>query len=295
MSIPDDGDLCEQIRANGLFRRFVGLEAGCRWTARLVGVSRARLFETGLAPSLFVRVLAHVDVAAVVGDDRLRVDIVRLEGWARHAAMSDVDTPPTALGSVLLLPRMSDAYPFLPYLHGRAEGTPLERVLGRLRSALPGPLAVAAYSALTAGAPVRSRRVRLRGACGHARPLFTDYSAHRGRVTPERRQPCGVGARGGPSADALHPGPVPSARPNRQRPHGGQRCASGRRRTDLHERLPPSHAERRPETHRRQPRRMGRVVAPAHGAHDGRSLPLERPATRGGSQPATTDRRREPR
>ena len=149
-SIPNDAVLCEQIRTNGLFRWFVGLDTQVVWTPRLVRLNRARLFEAGIAPSFFVRLLASPNCACLLLDRRLQVDLVQLDAWARHAAMSRTDARPVALGSILLLPRMSDAFMFLPYLEADGTMTPLEHVLRQLMTALSGPLAVTAHSPATA-------------------------------------------------------------------------------------------------------------------------------------------------
>ena len=148
-SMPNDAVVCEQVRTDRLFGWFVGLDRRTVWTPRSIRLSRARLFEAGIAPSLFVRLFASPRAGRLLFDRRLQVDLVQLEAWTRHAAMSP-DERPVALGSILLLPRMSDAYMSFPYLEADGTTTPLERVLRHLTAAISGPLAVTAYSPATA-------------------------------------------------------------------------------------------------------------------------------------------------
>lgn len=149
-SIPNDAVLCEQVRADALFGWFVGLDRRTACTPRSIRLSRAHLFEAGIAPSFFIRLLASAPCARLLLDRRFQVDLVQLEAWTRHAAMSRADEPPAALGSILLLPRMSDASMSFPYLEADGTMAPLERVLRHLAAAVSGPLAVTAYSPATA-------------------------------------------------------------------------------------------------------------------------------------------------
>jgi glycosyltransferase involved in cell wall biosynthesis len=148
-SIPNDAVLCERIRNDRLFSWFVGLKRPGAWTPRSIRLSRARLFEAGIAPLVFLRLFASPRGARLLFDRRLRVDLVQLEAWNRHAAMSPEEQP-LELGSILRLPRMSDSSPSFPFLEADGTTTPLERVLRHLTAAVSGPLAVTACTPATA-------------------------------------------------------------------------------------------------------------------------------------------------
>ena len=142
-STPNARLLRERLRGDAPFRRFVGLRPGAPlWTLPAFSLTRARLFEAGIAPLFFQRFLAIPDIVRVLDDERWTTDDLLLEAWTSQRGGTDAAKAPR-LGALLMLPSLPDSLRHLPYLDVEDGPAPLDVALARLREGLPGPLAIA--------------------------------------------------------------------------------------------------------------------------------------------------------
>jgi hypothetical protein len=146
-STPNARLLRERLQRDSSFRWFVGLpRSATLWTLPAFSLCRARLFEAGIAPLFFQRLLTIPNIVPVLRDERLMVDDILLEAWTSQRSCADPANQPR-LGSLLILPSAPDSLRYLPYLEVRGGPAPVNVILTRLKQGVPGPLAIACESA----------------------------------------------------------------------------------------------------------------------------------------------------
>ena len=146
-SIPNERALRDRLRKSAAARWFIGIDAtDSLWRAGTFGRIRARLFARGIAPVFVQSMLRRADIAAPLRDPRLAPDVKLLEAWSGPAVSWPPGLDALDVHSLLVLTELPDAMRHLPYLEGTGEGGPLETIVRRLSSELPGPLTVVCWS-----------------------------------------------------------------------------------------------------------------------------------------------------
>ncbi len=146
-SIPNERALRDRLRKSATARWFIGIDAtDSLWRAGTFGRIRARLFARGIAHVFIQSMLRRADIAAPLRDPRLAPDVKLLEAWSGPAVSWPPGLDALEVHSLLVLTELPDAMRHLPYLEGIGEGGPLETIVRRLSSELPGPLTVVCWS-----------------------------------------------------------------------------------------------------------------------------------------------------